>query len=205
MSYRDDLDALEARVESLRQEARAKLAELERARGLANDARRLVRARMLEAQVATPCTALWDDMKGDARVRHCGHCKKNVYNFSELTRDEIDALIVEHEGKLCSRFYLRADGTMLTKDCTRDILVRPSRLAVVVGAAAIAAGATVGMGGSLVDAHHDVAEIIEQQRGDDFTMGETVFEPPPEGDTASRDDEPPHHFDFTQWMPEGSR
>ncbi len=114
MSYRDDLSALQSRVDSLRSE----LAEAEH---LAIEARRLVRQHVIEAELATPCTALWAEMKGDDRVRHCDRCNKHVYYFAELTRDEIDAAIVKTEGKLCSRLFVRADGTIMTKDCKQSL------------------------------------------------------------------------------------
>ncbi len=68
-------------------------------------------------QVAKPCHADWDAMTGDAQVRHCGSCRQNVYNLSEMTRAQAEAVILENEGHLCVRFYTRADGTVLTQDC----------------------------------------------------------------------------------------
>lgn len=68
-------------------------------------------------QVASPCEANWNDMSGNAQVRHCATCHKHVYNLSEMTRDEAEALIVAQEGKLCVKFFRRADGTILTADC----------------------------------------------------------------------------------------
>src|ERR1700678_2901093 len=67
--------------------------------------------------IASPCSADWDDMTGDESVRFCGHCEKNVYNLSALTSDQAVNLIREKEGRLCTRFFQRADGTMLTADC----------------------------------------------------------------------------------------
>jgi hypothetical protein len=68
-------------------------------------------------RIATPCSADWNEMDGDARVRHCELCMKNVYNLSEMTRAEAEALIKEKEGHLCVRYYQRPDGTVLTEDC----------------------------------------------------------------------------------------
>lgn len=68
-------------------------------------------------QIAKPCPADWDAMTGDAQVRHCGSCRLNVYNLSEMTRAQAEAVILEHEGHLCVRLYTRADGTVLTRDC----------------------------------------------------------------------------------------
>jgi len=68
-------------------------------------------------RVASPCPADWDQMYGDGRKRFCGECKLNVYNLSGMTRDEVEALIMNAEGRLCVRFYQRRDGTMITQDC----------------------------------------------------------------------------------------
>jgi hypothetical protein len=56
-------------------------------------------------------------MSGDERVRFCGECRKNVYNLSEMSREQAEQLVREKEGDLCVRFYRRKDGTVLTSDC----------------------------------------------------------------------------------------
>lgn len=72
----------------------------------------------LEAvKIATPCRADWNRMQGSDNVRFCQTCTKNVYNLSDMTREQAEALILEKEGNLCVRFYQRADGTVLTHDC----------------------------------------------------------------------------------------
>lgn len=68
-------------------------------------------------KVASPCHADWNEMQGDAQVRFCGRCRKNVYNLSEMTGNDAQALVDRLEGRLCVRFYTRADGTLLTQDC----------------------------------------------------------------------------------------
>src|SRR6478672_6863471 len=90
-------------------------------------------------RIATPCNADWDDMSGDARVRFCGKCEKNVYNLSAMSRADAETLVREKEGRLCVRFFQRTDGTVLTGDC--PVGVRRQRLrhrvwASVTGAAA---------------------------------------------------------------------
>ena len=72
---------------------------------------------LADVRVASPCHASWDSMKGDEQARFCGLCRKNVYNVSEMTRQETESLLREKEGKLCVRYYQRADGTILTKNC----------------------------------------------------------------------------------------
>lgn len=68
-------------------------------------------------RIATPCPISWEQMTGDNHVRFCGHCQLNVYNISELSRTEAEALIASTEGRICAKLYRRADGTVLTKDC----------------------------------------------------------------------------------------
>ena len=68
-------------------------------------------------KVASPCHADWDEMEGDDQVRFCGGCRKNVYNLSEMSHADAQALVNRLEGRLCVRFYTRADGTLLTQDC----------------------------------------------------------------------------------------
>lgn len=83
-------------------------------------------------RIAVPCQAAWEGMAGDERVRHCTLCSLNVYNFAEMTRDEVRQLLVRTEGRVCARLYRRADGTVLTRDCPtglRALRRRASRVA----------------------------------------------------------------------------
>lgn len=68
-------------------------------------------------QVAKPCPASWEEMKGNDSVRFCSQCQLNVYNLSALTKLEAERLITQSEGRLCVKFYRRADGRILTQDC----------------------------------------------------------------------------------------
>jgi len=74
-------------------------------------------ALLTNIRVASPCPARWADMTGDDRARFCAQCQKHVYNLSEMTAEDASDLIREKEGKLCVRFYQRADGKVLTADC----------------------------------------------------------------------------------------
>lgn len=99
-------------------------------------------------RIASPCTAGWEAMEGDERARFCRLCSLHVYNLSEMTRAEAEALIARTEGRLCGRLYRRADGTVLTKDCPtglRAVRQRVTRragaaLAAVLGLCALALG-----------------------------------------------------------------
>jgi hypothetical protein len=103
-----------------------------------------------DVRVASPCSASWDDMIGDDRVRFCQLCTKNVYNLSALSREDAEALLradQEREGPrgegMCIRLYRRADGTVLTADCPDGARRKKRRLALfgAVGGGLMAAGA----------------------------------------------------------------
>ena len=70
-----------------------------------------------EIRIASPCHADWAEMTGNERSRFCASCQKNVYNLSAMTAKQASDLIRKKEGKLCVRYYLRRDGTILTRDC----------------------------------------------------------------------------------------
>src|SRR5215510_3946780 len=72
-----------------------------------------------QLRIAAPCPADWDQMFSfeDKRVRFCSQCNLNVYNLSDMSRQEAEALIYKTEGRLCVRFYRRADGSILTQNC----------------------------------------------------------------------------------------
>ncbi len=110
-------------------------------------------------RVASPCPASWSSMAGDERVRFCDQCHLHVYNLSAMTREDAARLVLEREGRLCVRFYQRADGTMLTQDCPRgwrlakrragQMLVRTAAIGVACFAAAIGLAAVPRGAGSL--------------------------------------------------------
>jgi hypothetical protein len=125
-------------------------------------------------RVAAPCTADWARMAGDERVRACGDCNKNVYNLSGMTREEAEALIVEKEGRLCVRYYRRADGTILFNDCTIGVKRRRRRKLVAGAAALLAATGAVAYGASRAE---------EEPRGRHHAvMGGLGAEPAPRGE-----------------------
>lgn len=68
-------------------------------------------------KIASPCSADWDGMYGTDRKRFCGECKLNVYNLSAMTTTEAESFLRQAEGRVCVRYYRRADGTVLTEDC----------------------------------------------------------------------------------------
>ncbi|CAN5917984.1 hypothetical protein BH11MYX3_BH11MYX3_09390 [soil metagenome] len=140
MAYRDDVEALNARHSSLAQELASKTRELADAARLIDEARTRAKLPILDnIRVATPCSADWTKMSGDERVRACGDCKKSVYNLSDLTRDEAQALLIELNGKLCARYFQRTDGTILLKDCSIGVARKRKHKVIAASAAALLA------------------------------------------------------------------
>lgn len=45
-----------------------------------------------DIRIASPCSADWDRMCGDDRVRFCPECQLNVYNFSAMTPAEVETV-----------------------------------------------------------------------------------------------------------------
>ncbi len=83
-------------------------------------------------RVAAPCPADWNKMVGDERVRYCGQCSLHVYNLSGMTKGDAERLVANAEGRLCIRYYKRADGSILTRNCPvglRAIRRKASRVA----------------------------------------------------------------------------
>lgn len=68
-------------------------------------------------KIASPCGANWNEMIGDNRKRYCADCKLNVYNLSNMTREEAESFLINSEGRVCLRISQREDGTVLTQNC----------------------------------------------------------------------------------------
>jgi hypothetical protein len=140
-AYRDDVSALAARHQALSAQLEEKTRELAEAAQLLEEARARRRLPVLESlRVASPCAAAWEQMTGDDRVRSCAACQKDVFNLSELTRYEAEALLLERAGKLCVRYYQRKDGTILLQDCAVGVAGKRKRRLLAAGAAALLAG-----------------------------------------------------------------
>lgn len=68
-------------------------------------------------RVASPCPADWNKMYGDERKKFCADCKLNVYNLSDMTKQEAESFLINSEDRTCVKFYRRKDGTVITRDC----------------------------------------------------------------------------------------
>lgn len=98
-----------------------------------------------DLRIAAPCPASWDAMRGSDRVRFCDRCQLHVYDLSEMSRREAERLIEQTKGRVCVRFWRRADGTILTQNCPVGLRWLRRRLAWVIGRAAALLGLTVGV------------------------------------------------------------
>jgi hypothetical protein len=80
-------------------------------------------------RIASPCTERWESMCGDDRRRHCARCDLDVHNISALTREEAEGVLANlAQGRVCARFFRRADGTILTKDCPVGLAAARAKL-----------------------------------------------------------------------------
>ena len=141
--------------------------------------------------VAKPCKANWNEMSGDDRVRHCGDCKLDVYDISTMSRTEAQEFLASRTGagRTCIRFFRRADGRLLTRDC--PVGVRAAWRRMTWAAAALLAGgfaaaamfAPRGSGVSQVTPFRQVREFVRSTFGGPpapmVTMGEAKCPTPP--------------------------
>jgi hypothetical protein len=91
---------------------------------------------LADVRIASPCKQRWADMIGDDRVRVCHGCDRPVFDLSEMTREEAEAVLAARGITPCVRFYRRPDGTVMTADC-RTGARRSRRLAVVAAGTAL--------------------------------------------------------------------
>lgn len=181
MAYRDDVTALSARHDALAAEVAQKTRELEESSRLLEHARARMRLPVLDQiQIASPCSASWNQMTGDDRTRHCDACQKDVYNLSGMTREEAEALLVERNGELCVRYYQRADGTILLADCTVGVQRKRDRRKITTRAAALVAGGLAAGGAMALHARATDAPCAIPRDGVSQVMGGLQApEPPP--------------------------
>ena len=134
-------------------------------------------------KIASPCKADWDAMIGDERRRFCGGCKLNVYNFSGMSRTEAENLLLNSEGRLCVRFYKRADGTVLTKDCPVGWQAIKRRVSKVAAAfVSLLFGVLSGLGLTAFFNQLNKGDLMEKISSEDSkyrTMGVVAYYPTP--------------------------
>src|SRR5262249_32841839 len=70
--------------------------------------------RLDQFKIVSPCSTDWDQMSGDEKRRFCVECDKFVYDFLQMTRQQIEAIVSIHQGRMCARIKRRPDGSLLT-------------------------------------------------------------------------------------------
>lgn len=126
-----------------------------------------------ELRIASPCTADWNQMAGDERVRYCAQCRLNVYNFSAMTTPEVESILGNRNGRLCARLYRRTDGTILTQDCPVGFRATIRRVSRIAGAALTAAMSVAAA--AQTSSKTTLAPLVLQQAGG-ATVSVTVMD-----------------------------
>lgn len=135
-------------------------------------------------KIASPCSADWNEMRGDDRKRFCSLCELNVYNLSEMTKREAEDLVFQMEGKMCVKFYKRADGTVITKDCPVGLAKVRQKISRIASAAfGLIMGTVGGLWGAalfnretpqlLIQTSPEISEdsVLDQKEADEWIVG----------------------------------
>ncbi len=82
--------------------------------------------------IEKPCSASWEQMKGNDQVRFCGHCDLNVTDVSKMTRAKAVKLVKKSQGRLCLRIHRNPLGEIITRPAVQKLYTisrRASRFA----------------------------------------------------------------------------
>lgn len=114
---------------------------------------------LASVQIASPCPARWEDMTGDDLTRLCAGCNLHIHNLTSMTSDEAETFLRDRVGsspigkpRVCIRFFRRADGTILTRDCPVGLALWRKRVGWAIGRVA-AACVFLATGGYLASSH----------------------------------------------------
>jgi len=117
-----------------------------------------------DVRIGFQCKQRWEDMVGDDRVRACRGCDRPVFNLSEMTRAEAEAVLATRGLTPCVRFYRRADGTVMTSDCPSGVPKR--RLAVIASSVATTLAATSAFAEPATDTGAITGTLTASKTGD---------------------------------------
>lgn len=152
---------------------------------------------LLRIGIPMPCSASWEDMTGDHRVRHCAGCDKNVVNLSAIAASEGAALIAGNlDGHLCVRMDTRPDGSIVTadgSDSARSMARQPWRRLPGVAGAAVLALSAAGCAASdpkpvapgIVDVRPQPALPVTERTGTDFPVAPVPAQARPPAPTSA--------------------
>jgi hypothetical protein len=126
-------------------------------------------------------------MPGDTKERFCAECDKFVYDFSQMTRRQVEAIVSINRGRMCARITRRPDGAMLTLETPPAHPVVARRASPVVNAT-LAAILSVSVPAAALNVDASAAQIVIRSDADnngaktpygggEALVGGTVFDP----------------------------
>ena len=113
--------------------------------------------------IARPCASDWSQMAGDGQTRFCSACNKNVHDFSKMSRQQAERIVIASRGNLCARITRDGSGSIISLEpspAIRRAGMRPSPLV----AAVLGATLTVG----------SAAPAIAARAGSPATVSATI-------------------------------
>lgn len=128
-----------------------------------------------DVDVASPCSADWDGMEGDEKVRYCGECRLHVFNLSAMDLEEAAEKVSQATDRLCVRFFRRHDGTILTQDCPVGVERKACSRRAVLRATTVVASA----GFAAVVLKQVAAVKPKPAPAEVEAMGKMIAQPPP--------------------------
>src|SRR5262245_57136766 len=143
--------------------------------------------RIDELRVVSPCSSDWGRMPGDEKKRFCVECNKFVYDFSQMTRRQVEAIVSIHRGRMCARITRRPDGSLLTLEPPAVHPIGARRASPVVNAT-LAAILGLSVPANALNVDVSAAQLIARSDADgngartpygggEASVGGTVFDP----------------------------
>ena len=124
------------------------------------------KSKLDQLNVAKACSASWEQMTGNAQKRFCAECSKHVYDFSQMTRQQIEAVTAVNQGNLCARIARREDGSMVMLEPPLPVYAG-RRLNLPVLSAAVAAALSLGVPASAQQVVIKQGEVAARQLNKD--------------------------------------
>jgi hypothetical protein len=98
-------------------------------------------------------------MTGDEKKRFCAECDKFVYDFAQMTRQQVEAIVSINRGRMCARITRKPDGSLLTLETPPVHPIAARRASPVVNATlAVILGLNVP--GAALNADASTAQIV---------------------------------------------
>ena len=140
-----------------------------------------------QLQVVSPCSTDWDKMSGDEKKRFCSECDKFVYDFSQMTRRQVEAIVSIHRGRVCARITRRPDESLVTLEAPPVHPIVARRASPVVNAT-LAAILVLSLPANAINADVSAAQLTVRSDADsdgaripygggEALVGGTVFDP----------------------------